>query len=171
MAFVSQKVDEAFHEIAGHEYCGKIIVELILFFPFCLRSGSVLVQWIQQGESQCKQIENLDEMMSDDPQNRTVYSGSEVSKEGVFGRGVEVEWLEGSLATWWNLIHLGVTAALRMSLTGCLQGLRGDEDNVGISEDGVNNNNERNNEKEEEGEGEIQNFPHQEKIVPRKLFA
>ena len=169
MAFVPEKVDEAFHEIAGHEYDGKIIVELKLFFPLILRSLTILVQWIQQGESQCQQIQNLDEMMSNDPENRPVYSGPEVSKEGVLGLRVEVEGLEGGLAAWWNLIHLGVAAALRAGLTG-LQGLRGDEDDVGVSEDGVNDNNEGNNEKEEEGEGEIQNFPHQEKIVPLKVL-
>ena len=81
-----------------------------------------------------------------------------------------VEGLEGSLGAWLNVIHLGVIAALRAGHTG-LQGLRGDEDDVGVSEDGVNNNHERNNEEEEEGEGKIQNFPHQEKVIPREVSS
>ena len=76
MSVVSQEINEAFHEIAGYEYDGETIVELILFL-------SRLVQWIQHGESQCQQKQGLNDMMSDDPQNRSVYSDSEVSKEDI----------------------------------------------------------------------------------------
>ena len=67
-----------------------------------------------------------------------------------------------------DLDHRIITA-IWTALAG-LQGLRGDEENVGFSEDGVNNDNERNDEEEQEGVGEIQNFPSQEKVVPMKVL-
>ena len=171
MAVVPEKVNEAFHEIAGHEYDGEIIIEMILLI-------ARLVQWIQEREGQGKKVENLDDVMSNDPQDRSVYSGSEVSKEGMFRtrwrQRILPQRIEGGLTAWLEAVHLdnlGVVSGLRTVLTGLMQCLRGEEDEVGISEDCVNNNNERNqDEEEEEGEGEIQNFPRQEKIVPGKFF-
>ena len=87
MAFVSQEVNEAFHEIAGDEYDGEIVVEMVLLFSAIIWA---FVQWIHECESQRQQIENLDAVMRDDPQDRSVYSGPEVSKEEVFGLGVRI---------------------------------------------------------------------------------
>ena len=173
MAVVPEKVNEAFHEIAGHEYDGEVIIEMILLI-------ARLVQWIQEREGQGKKVENLDDMMSNDPQDRSVYSGSEVSKEGMFRarwrQQILPQRVEGGLTAWLEAVHLDmnlrVVSGLRTVLIGLVQGLRGEEDKVGISEDCVNNNNERNQDKEEkEGEGEIQNFPRQEKLIPGKFFS
>ena len=114
-------------------------------------------------------------MMSDDPQYRSVYSGSEVSKEDIFRRrgGNPRQRVAWGLATLLIVIYLDldhrIITAIWTALTG-LQGLWGDEENVGFSEDGVNNDNERKDEEEEEGVGEIQNFPCQEEIIPMKVF-
>ena len=82
--------------------------------------------------------------------------------------------LEGGLA-WLNVVHLDLNLSVAVAITFWsalvgLQGLRGDEEDVGFSEDGVNDDNERKDEEEEEGVGEIQNFPCQEKIIPMKVF-
>ena len=70
------------------------------------------------------------------------------------------------------MTHLNIflQTGLRTGSTG-FQGRRGDEDDVGFSEYGVNDDNERNHKEEEEGEREIQNFPHQEKIIPREVSS
>ena len=116
-------------------------------------------------------------MMSDDPQNRSVYSDSEVSKEDILWRRVRNHFLrlERGLAAWLNVVHLNLNLSVAVAITFWsalvgLQGLRGDEEDVGFSEDGVNDDNERKDEEEEEGVGEIQNFPCQEKIIPMKVF-
>ena len=116
--------------------------------------------------------------MSNDPEDRPVNSGSEVSKQWMFSFRflLHIQRLEGGLAARLKESHLhsnlGIITVLHTGtpLTG-LQGLRGEEYEVGFSEDSVNQNNERNQDKEEkEGEWEIQNFPRQEKIIPRKFF-
>ena len=156
MSILPEEVNEALEEIATYEHDGEVVIEMILLHPVFPREVTRLVQGIQEGQRQHDEVDQLNDVMSNYPEDWSVDSCSEVGKEWMLQFLLHFSKHRRLTINGFNISHLHnlLIPFLYISVFPTqLIFFWIHEDDVGIPEQSVHHNDERNNEEEEKGEG------------------